>query len=316
MRGATVAMLAGLLVSGGANAQQASPTVQDAAPSNASLRQAPPQDASAPRTAPGTSDPIIVTGRPLPSKDDIRGMIRAITPPGPLGEPLPRFNDSVCFGSMGLDRPTLIAIGDRLAADAEEAGLRLGGDRCKPNIIILFVDDVSDEIDHLVKRKWWVFGNRSPSEIRGIVGEQGPVRAWSNNEVRSRDGDRIDQDGYLRVPTASRIVASIRKDMLASVVLVERSAVIGKTPNQIADYLAMRALAGARPRQTGDKDTILALFEAKAGNAPAELTTFDRGYLRGLYAGQANAFARSTQGQIVRRILQQKDAEVTQAAKP
>ncbi|WP_138983929.1 hypothetical protein [Sphingomonas elodea] len=261
-----------------------------------------------------TGDPIIVTGRPLPSKEEIRALARDVTPPSTSSEPLARFHDSVCFGSVGLDRDTLIGIGDRLAADAELAGLKLAGEGCKPNVVILFVDGVAAEVDKLVRRKWWVFGDRLPSEIRTIVEERGPVRAWSNSEVRSSDGDRVDAQGFLKVTTASRIVASTRRDTLASVVLIERSAIVGKTISQIADYVAMRALAGARPHRAGGRETILALFDGATERTPPELTSFDRGYLRGLYTGPANDFAGTSQSKIVRAILKAKDEEIARTA--
>lgn len=282
------------------------------------------QRVDAPLAAPGQSqdrpaatagDPIVVTGRPLPPKEEIRALARAITPPNPSDAPLPRFHDSVCFGSAGLDRPTLEAIGDRLAADAEQAGLTLAGDGCKPNVITLFVDHVESEVAKLVQTKWWVFGDRSPGEIRSITREKGPVRAWSNSETRSRDGDQIDSGGFLKVATASRVVASVRRDTLASIVLIERAALLGKSPRQIGDYVAMRALAGVRPQRVRDRETILTLFDSETTAVPAELTAFDRGYLHGLYAGAANAFASSTQGTIVREILKAKGKEEAPAAR-
>lgn len=309
MRSSILSLLAGVLLPGSALAQQQVPSTNTAPPPTVS---APAADV--PRADVPNADPIIVTGRPLPSKNEIRAMTRAITPANPANDPLPRFSDPVCLGSMGLDRATLVAIGDRFAADAQQAGLTLAGDGCKPNVVVLFVDNVASEIDLLVRRRWWVFGDRNPTEIRTIVEERGPVRAWSNSEIRTRDGERIAFDRFVPVVTGSRIVASIRQDMLAAIVLVERSAAVGKTTQQIADYVAMRALAGVRPRQANNGDTILGLFATGAGQAPAELTAFDRGYLRGLYAGQANAFAWSTKGQIVRTILKAKDAEVARAA--
>ncbi|WP_218018027.1 hypothetical protein [Sphingomonas azotifigens] len=281
------------------------------------LAQQAPQEGTPPPVKPqsgGTGDPIIVTGRPLPPKAEIRSLTRAIAPPDLSDEPMPRFNDSVCFGSGGLDRPVLEAIGDRLAEDAELAGLRLAGDGCKPNVIVLFVDNVGSEVAALVRRKWWVFGDRSPSEIRTIVNEKGPVRAWSNSETRSRDGDRIDSHGVLRVPIASRIVTPVRRDVLASVVLVERAAVLGKSPRQIGDYVAMRSLAGVRPPRTTRGETILTLFDPGTISPASEMTRFDRGYLRGLYSGAPNTLASTTQGKIVREILKPNDKDPAGAA--
>lgn len=293
-------ILAGLMLPGVARAQQLPPPPPAAAPA---------QDHAA--TA---GDPIVVTARPLLPKDEIRALTRMITPPT-FNEPLARFHDSVCFGNAGLDRGTLEEIGRRLAVDAEQAGLELAGDGCKPNVITLFVDGVDTQVRALVQRKWWVFGDRTPAEIRAVVNEKGPVRAWSNNEIRSRDGNRIGDGGKLKIESVSRIDSSTRRDTLASVVLIERSALIGKTTSQIGDYVAMRALAGARPQRISGRETILTLFDPATPTAPAELTAFDRGYLRGLYAGAANALASTTRGTIVREVLKAKDAEDAKAAK-
>lgn len=294
-------ILAGLLMPGTALAQEVPPK--------------PPASSPAQDHPASSGDPIVVTARPLLPKEEIRALARTITPQSGLNEPLARFHDSVCFGTAGLDRRTLEDIGHRLAADAEQAGLDLAGDGCTPNVIILFVDGVDTQIRTLVQRKWWVFGDRTPAEIRGVVNEKGPVRAWSNNEIRSRDGNRIDDRGKLKIETASRIVSSIRRDTLTSVVLIERSAAVGKTTSQLADYAAMRALGGARAQHTSGRDTILALFDPATTTAPGELTAFDRGYLRGLYAGEANAFASTTKGRIVREVLKAKAAEEAQAGK-
>lgn len=71
----------------------------------------------------------------------------------------------------------------------------------------------------------------------------------------------------------------------------------------------MRALGGTRPQNDLGSRSILSLFTPGSTEAPIEMTAFDRGYLRGLYAGTANAFATTTQGIIVQTILNEKKAE-------
>lgn len=276
----------------------------------AAAQQAQPAAQPEPSATEQRLDPIIVTGRATQDRKQAEALTRAITPRTASDDPLPRFQDSVCFLTSGLDRATLEAIADRIAADAEQAGLRLAGDGCHPNVLVVFVAGIDAELKRLERGHATVFGDRTPSEIRDIAHQPGPVRAWSNTEVRSRDGDPIARDGRLRVSISSRLVATIRKDMLASVVLVERSAVVGKTTRQIADYVAMRALASLRPQGVTGTNTILSLF-ASAGTAPAEMTAFDRGYLRGLYSGGANQFASVQQGLIVRTILKAEKAAAT-----
>ncbi len=262
----------------------------------------------------GTADPIVVTRQKAPDPAVVRDLVHAITPVVPFEDPLPRFDAPVCFATIGLDRPTLEQIGDRLAENAQLAGLRLAGTKCKPNVAILFVNDVDNAVKTLLERRWWLFGDRVPAEIRTITRETGPVRAWSNSEVRSPEGMPrgegalaknlpVNEGVVLTSPFASRITSPVQRDMLVSIVLVERSAVIGKTTTQVADYLAMRTLAVVRPNHAHGRETILTLFDAGMTNPAEELTAFDRGYLKGLYAGNANQYAALKIGKITHAIL-------------
>ena len=68
-----------------------------------------------------------------------------------------------------------------------------------------------------------------------------------------------------------------------SVIFFDDDAALGKTLTQLADYVAMRTLAGARPPKEGVKsDTILTLFNP-GSVAPPNLTLIDASYLKGLY---------------------------------
>jgi len=63
--------------------------------------------------------------------------------------------------------------------------------------------------------------------------------------------------------------------------------------------VAMRALARTNPdRASGAVGTILTLFNAPADRRPAEMTTFDLGYLRALYKPLAGQPAYMTLGGI------------------
>lgn len=277
------------------------------APAAAGAQQATDRQTS---SAVSETDSIVVTGRPVPESKKIRALTRAITPSVPDGQPLQRFDAPICVGSSGLAPATLLAIGDRIAQDAEQAGLKLAGERCKPNIVILFVDNVEEEIARLGRQQWAIFGDRTPSEIREIARERGPVRAWHNSEIRGADGDLVQPDGSVKVSAASRLVSPTRRDTVASIVLVERKAVIGKTANQLGDYLAMRALAVVNPQRASGSESILTLFDPRTTRVPDEMTAFDRGYLRGLYTGPANLFASTQQNQIVRTVLKDRQAVV------
>ena len=82
-----------------------------------------------------------------------------------------------------------------------------------------------------------------------------------------------------------------RKDIVSSLVVFERDAVIGMSLTQLADYATMRGLTHTRPARGDERmATILALF-ADDSRSPDALTDFDVGYLRSLYYWKPNLSA-------------------------
>ncbi|MGN7999886.1 hypothetical protein [Sphingomonas sp. 22176] len=285
-----------LLLPGGVAAQQSLPSTSpssQAMPGAITAEQDMPDTTAAPPAGAAKQDPIIVMGRQAPDPETVRSLSRAITPNVAPDDPLARFNEPVCFITSGLAQATLEQIGDRLAADAEQAGLRLAGAGCHPNVAILFVNGVEATLKRLEHDRAVLFGTRKPADLHDLSRQPGPVRAWNNIRM-------------VQVPLneGSRLVSDVRMDIVNAIVLVERSAVVGRTTNQIADYAVMRALAVIRPRRAIGRDTILSLFDT-AGSPPAEMTVFDRGYLRGLYNGAGNQLANVQQGRIVQGIVNQ-----------
>ncbi|KQM65749.1 hypothetical protein ASE75_05825 [Sphingomonas sp. Leaf17] len=100
----------------------------------------------------------------------------------------------------------------------------------------------------------------------------------------------------LTVHTASALQLPYRRDMIASVVLFDRAAIVGRGIEQLADYAAMRALTGVDPVDAGGTDSILTLFDAPS--PPDRMTQLDAAFLRGFYAGPANIAGLAKRGQI------------------
>jgi hypothetical protein len=259
--------------------------------------------------APSSNDDIVVTAREAANEAQVRALARAITPRLPFDEPLARFTYPLCFATGGLPRSMLIDVANRLVSNAQQAKLRLAGERCKANVVVMFVDDGKAEAASIAKRHSGIFGDAQPSEIRRILDEPGPVHVWTAAEIRSRDGDRLmpnlNGPPTLKVPIASHIVLPVRRDMLYSVILIDRKAVIGRSLDQVADYATMRTLAAVRPKGATGGDTILTLFDPEPARPPAGMTDFDRSYLSALYAGAGNQRAGTKIGQIARSIIKQ-----------
>ncbi|MBB3695463.1 hypothetical protein [Sphingomonas sp. BK580] len=295
-----------------AAAQLPGPVPSAAAPRSAPEDAAPSatESASAPAPVPdaeqrlGDNGDIIVAA---PTRKVIGNQVRAATGPVSQNVPIARFQDPVCVAVGGLPSKVSSEIAQRMLDDADSVGITLAGDRCRPNTMVLFVDDAHAELTKMAKSNHRALLGVGFRTRRALLKSEGPAFAWRLTEVRTRDGETsLPGEGppTFHVAIASRVVQPVRQDVVTAVLIVERKAVLGKTSRQLADYAALRLFAGARELPAGGLDTILALFGSKAA-PPAQLTAFDRGYLRGLYTGAANAFAYSQRGRMAGAIARE-----------
>ena len=105
----------------------------------------------------------------------------------------------------------------------------------------------------------------------------------------------------MRVRTASIINQPTRADIDGSVIVIDRSAALGITLAQLADYTAMRGLARtAAPKDSGVR-SILSLFDRGATRQP-ELTRSDIIYLQALYRSDGRADVVKERGRLARAV--------------
>jgi hypothetical protein len=219
---------------------------------------------------------------------------------------LTQFREPVCPLVIGFAPQYNQIVAQRIRRVAADAGVKIAGEKCRANLVLLIAKDA----DTLVKG----MRSKTPVLFNGVVeGDlkrafaQGPVHAWNATELRNEDGQAMGHSGVLNVKSASIISLPTQRAIVGSMVVIDDDATLGKTLTQIADYAAMRALAGARPPQQGvETDTILTLFGPNA-TAPLSVTSVDRSYLQGLYAMRPTARATSAKSRIARRIV--KDAK-------
>jgi hypothetical protein len=211
-------------------------------------------------------------------------------------EPLPRFEDALCPGVVGLKREAAEAMVGRLRANAEMFGLRMAdnGD-CEANFIVAFLADGQEFLSQLEDRSSYIFAEMSREERVALMAEPGPAHAVLRVRARSRDGMPISRrENLTDLPQTtmwmahSKIYSATRNDILSAMVLFDRDAMKGMNLNQLADYATFRALAQdlPDPKVTGES-SILTLFDGE-GASPDGLTEFDKAYLAQLYTGLAN----------------------------
>ncbi|BCI69531.1 hypothetical protein SUS17_149 [Sphingomonas sp. S17] len=265
-----------------------------------------------PQTAAATGDdPVVVTARPIPQKAEVRQQIGAVTGHPRSDMPLMRFRQPVCIGTAGLPVAASEEILRRMMATVQSLGMRMAPDGCRPNILVLFADDPQAQLLRLRTQSPEIFGDLTRPAVSRILKSPGPVYAWNAAIRVSRDGDQpFQQDNWLelKVGAASRLLTPIRQDIAASVVVIEKKALLNKTLGQIADFAVMRGMAATRPVADMAMPSILTLFDKDAA-PPAELTDFDRGLLKGLYQSPPHALASQQVANMARTIQQEAATE-------
>jgi hypothetical protein len=265
---------------------------------------------------------IVVQGeREPPAQSAITEQARHISIIGnPLDDPLPRFEDRVCPGVLGLKDDAAAYIIDRIRYNAEQYDIAMHKDdgTCEPNLIVAFVDDAQNQLVQLARNQGYMLAGLSVTQRGELLNAPGAARVWVNTTMRSSTGmpiaprsstpervvmsdpetgssSSLDLPPVARGPAGSqsRISFPVREDIVSVLVLFDRAQVKGKSLLQLADYATMRGFAFTREtRGEVPADTILSLFDGD-GPKPERLTPFDAAYLSSLYDGIPNIPAQS-----------------------
>jgi hypothetical protein len=209
--------------------------------------------------------------------------------------PLARFQDPLCPGIAGVQQAQAEIMVGLIRQNAEELGLRLADTQtCEPNLLVAVMDDPKGYLDGLRKRKAYLFDWLGKAERQALFDTPGPAHTWTRVFTRSRDGQPVYPSQsltdlpYTQMEAAhSLIYVPIRRDIISSMVLIDRRAVQGLSVGQVAAYATMRGLSGDQAeRLDAPGESILALFEA--GAKPPGLTRSDKIFLKTLYSTTAN----------------------------
>jgi hypothetical protein len=221
-------------------------------------------------------------------------------------EQLARFEDEICPMVIGMPKDWTASLTRMIRDNVVAVGGKAGKPGCTVNAAVIFIDQPLELIKALAAEEPGFF-NLTPRQLQQFTSVQRPIASWHVTDMRGRDGEELAQMGTLTDPTSganlptsakivrqatdSRLVSNVRDDMLVGFVVFDRMATPGKTLRQLADVATMHLLLDINQR-AGERDpgSILSLFEerAKGMAAPARLSRFDRGALRGFYTQRQN----------------------------
>jgi len=216
-------------------------------------------------------------------------------------EGLPRWNMPVCPLVTGLSRDEGELILARISEVARAAQVPLAGESCRPNLYVVVLEDPKKALEELdVHQRMIIFGQTNENLIRGFIDTPRAVRVWYNSDMTDPFGmpPGIFSDCGMGTLNALFCDKPVFEHTLPThltynriwnftrvVLVVDRARLEGISPRQLAGYIAMVGLAEIRPYAHLDDDpTILRLFYSAAGTAPADMTAWDQGFLKSLYA--------------------------------
>lgn len=226
----------------------------------------------------------------------IAALLMAAPAAGRSDEPLARFEDRICPGVMGLRKDAAETMVGLIRGNLEALGIDTeDGSLCEPNLVVGFVEDGQAFLKRMAAKN----GNPAFIEISrherlALLAETGPSRTLLRVHAHTRDGLTISRREDLVAPSFttmavahSKIYTATRNDIVAALVLIDRSEARGLSVAQLADYATFRALTRTLPPAEARGELIVGLFDPGT-ERPAGLTEFDRAFLTTLYAGLPN----------------------------
>lgn len=246
--------------------------------------------------APPSEQSIVITGQ-KDTRKSIEQFVGSLTPTIWQGQ-VSRFEHSVCPGVYGLAKPQAEAVAERMLAVAKAAGVRVDHEPCFPNLVVIATSDKKLLLEELERHRGEIFGGMTRRQVRGMETDPAPAVAWQlRGPPISASGVDLYWDDKLgawvnkTTDAASHITESDRPQFDASVVVVQRQALVGLTTTQLADYAVLRALTGANPARLGNSGapTILRIFDVPmGGETPVTMTKWDFAFLQSFYDVRRN----------------------------
>ncbi len=275
-------------------------------------------------------DDVVVEGRQL--ENLVRDFVTDVSQPA-NNRGLARWNRPICVGAVNLRAEVGQYVIDRISDVARGLEVEAGEPGCRPNVLIVASVDGAALASALVEDRPRNFDLRhngtdaGTRAFRNFQSEDRPVRWWQiSMPIDSESGGRAvrlpgDIDPAtgkpdapeIQVFSASRIRTQVRDDLVRSVIIVDVDRLGGANLVQVADYLALVALAQVDAEaDTAPYPTILNLF-ADPASAPAGMTDWDRSYLTALYEHDQLRINRNSQVRAVAEAVARDRREQGQA---
>lgn len=216
----------------------------------------------------------------------------------PWGDGLYRWNQPICPLVAGLTQSEGEFVLARISQAAADAGARLAGRVCRPNLYVMATDSPD-----LLLEKWWARDRRMYAyqhtgieAVESFIHSERPIRVWYNTVLSCGNGalptpalsellgvglPDLEPPGCTLVN--SRLIrSSIGTSIESAIVVVDERQMKNVTLEQLADYVALAGLTDVRlDADAVPERSILQLFGG--ASAPPGLSAWDRALLYSVY---------------------------------
>lgn len=250
-----------------------------------------------------TVEGLVITAPPRPAdKDVIAAFVEDVSQETVSGR-LGRWDRQICPAVLGIKPVYAQAMIARIVSAGRTVGLRPGKKGCRPNMVVVVTDDSDTLVRELVARHPRLFAKRDRAISRGkaamdgFVASDAPVRWWHVMGRIDAWGMPLRPDGT-QPGKDSRILSATREDFDRVIIVVDVERMHGVPLGTLSDYVAMVSLAQIRPdaHPIGGRSILNLFSDMDAGLAPVTgLTSWDRAYLKALYAAQRDLLQGSRQ---------------------
>jgi hypothetical protein len=283
-----------------------------------------------PQTAPQDPTTVVpdveVTGQRQSAYEAARSFVDEVVQT-PEGRAMARWDGRVCVGVINLRGAAAQAIVDRVSQRMLDIGMDIGEPGCRPNIMIIATTDGAATARALVQARPRNFnpgftGTRlTLNALEKFQANDNPIRAWRLTVPVDADTGaptvRLPGEDfrYRAIRQPSRLRTLDRNVFARTFVILDVAQTNGFDTGAIGDYIAMVSLAQIDAEaDVSGYSSILNLFTDPSGSR--EMTDWDLGYLRSLYAAElSEAHTAQQEGNIAERMTNQ-PAPVPPASTP
>ena len=204
-----------------------------------------------------------------------------------------RWGMEVCPEVVGVAPAQAEFIAQRIGEVAAPLELRRRTSECRTTLLVIVSNDAAGIALHFARLYPITLRTDGQAKLNLFAHTSRPVR-WIT--VTDLCGTRC------ALPN-SRITLPTHPEFQAMLILVDARQIAGFSLGELADYLAMVALANPRPGANHEEQSVLSMFDRpRPADGPFALTETDRSFLAGLYRMNPYLSAQSQRESIERHM--------------